>query len=40
MAATLPKDFILRLPDREKSDYLLISGYAVGYDGYPRATAD
>ncbi len=33
------KDF-LRLLEEERVDYLLIGGYAVGYYGYPRATAD
>ncbi len=38
----LPKDFkdFLKLLNSEKIDYLLIGGYAVGYYGYPRATAD
>jgi len=38
----LPKDFkeFLRLLNASKVEYLLIGGYAVGYHGYPRATAD
>ena len=38
----LPDDFkeFLRLLNEEKIDYLLIGGYAVGYYGYPRTTAD
>lgn len=43
MATTrLPRDFrdFLRLLEDERVDYLLIGGYAVGYYGYPRATAD
>ena len=43
MAGTsLPQDFkdFLRLLNVHKVDYLLIGGYAVGYHGYPRATAD
>ena len=38
----LPKDFkeFLRLLNANKVEYLLIGGYAVGYHGYPRATAD
>lgn len=38
----LPKDFkeFLRLPNEADVQYLLIGGYAVGYHGYPRATAD
>ena len=42
MATTLPNDFkdFLRLLNLKKVDYLLIGGYAVGYHGYPRATAD
>ena len=38
----LPNDFkdFLRLLNSKKVDYLLIGGYAVGYHGYPRATAD
>jgi len=43
MATTpLPRDFrdFLKLLEDEEVDYLLIGGYAVGYYGYPRATAD
>ena len=38
----LPDDFkeFLKLLDANKVEYLLIGGYAVGYYGYPRATAD
>jgi len=38
----LPRDFrdFLKLLEDEQVDYLLIGGYAVGYYGYPRATAD
>jgi hypothetical protein len=38
----LPHDFkeFLRLLNAHKVEYLLIGGYAVGYFGYPRATAD
>ena len=38
----LPPDFkeFLRLLSVHKVEYLLIGGYAVGYYGYPRATAD
>lgn len=38
----LPPDFIefLRLLNDHQVEYLLIGGYAVGYHGYPRATAD
>ena len=38
----LPHDFkdFLRLLDTHDVDYLLVGGYAVGYHGYPRATAD
>ncbi len=38
----LPTDFkeFLKLLNTHKVDYLLIGGYAVGYHGYPRATAD
>ena len=42
MATThLPPDFkeFLRLLNAHKVEYLLIGGYAVGYHGYPRATA-
>ena len=43
MATTrLPQDFkeFLKLLNANKVEYLLIGGYAVGYYGYPRATAD
>jgi predicted nucleotidyltransferase len=43
MATThLPLDFkeFLKLLAAHKVEYLLIGGYAVGYYGYPRATAD
>lgn len=33
------KDF-LKLLNKNGVEYLLIGGYAVGYYGYPRATAD
>ena len=38
----LPADFkeFLRLLNAHQVEYLLIGGYAVGYYGYPRATAD
>jgi hypothetical protein len=38
----LPPDFkeFLRLLNVHKVEYLVIGGYAVGYHGYPRATAD
>ncbi|MCX7837941.1 MAG: hypothetical protein N2559_00570 [Anaerolineae bacterium] len=38
----LPPDFkeFLRLLNAHKVKYLVIGGYAVGYHGYPRATAD
>jgi predicted nucleotidyltransferase len=38
----LPSDFkeFLRLLNAHQVEYLLIGGYAVGYYGYPRATAD
>ncbi len=38
----LPADFkeFLRLLNEKKVEYLLIGGYAVGYYGYVRATAD
>lgn len=38
----LPPDFkeFLQLLNVHQVDYLLIGGYAVGYHGYPRATAD
>lgn len=42
MAMKLPNDFkeFLKLLNDNKVEYLLIGGYAVGYYGYPRATAD
>jgi len=38
----LPPDFkeFLQLLSSHQVEYLLIGGYAVGYHGYPRATAD
>jgi len=38
----LPPDFkeFLKLLNAKGVEYLLIGGYAVGYHGYPRATAD
>jgi len=38
----LPDDFkeFLKLLNEHDVAYLLIGGYAVGYYGYPRATAD
>ena|SRR5438093_7127391 len=38
----LPDDFkeFLRLLNSYRVEYLLVGGYAVGYYGYPRATAD
>jgi predicted nucleotidyltransferase len=38
----LPHDFkeFLKLLNAHQVEYLLIGGYAVGYHGYPRATAD
>lgn len=38
----LPPDFkeFLKLLNKYKVEYLLVGGYAVGYHGYPRATAD
>jgi hypothetical protein len=38
----LPADFkdFLKLLNSQQAEYLLIGGYAVGYYGYPRATAD
>ena len=38
----LPGDFkeFLKLLNEAEVQYLLIGGYAVGYHGYPRATAD
>jgi hypothetical protein len=43
MATThLPPDFkeFLQLLNTHQVKYLFIGGYAVGYHGYPRATAD
>ena len=42
MAMKLPNDFkeFLKLLNVNNVEYLLIGGYAVGYYGYPRATAD
>jgi hypothetical protein len=42
MAMKLPNDFkeFLKLLNANSVEYLLIGGYAVGYYGYPRATAD
>ncbi|MBF8283549.1 MAG: hypothetical protein A2W37_13250 [Chloroflexi bacterium RBG_16_63_12] len=41
-ASTLPNDFkeFLQSLNAERVEYLLIGGYAVGYYGYPRYTAD
>ena len=38
----LPQDFkdFLKLLNSRQVEYLLVGGYAVGYHGYPRATAD
>lgn len=38
----LPPDFkdFLKLLNENQVEYLVIGGYAVGYHGYPRATAD
>jgi hypothetical protein len=38
----LPPDFkeFLNLLNSRQVEYLLVGGYAVGYHGYPRATAD
>ena len=38
----LPRDFkeFLKLLNEADAQYLLIGGYAVGYYGYPRSTAD
>lgn len=38
----LPADFkeFLKLLDAHRVEYLMIGGYAVGYYGYPRATAE
>jgi len=42
MDIELPDDFkeFLKLLNAQEVDYLLIGGYAVGYYGYPRVTAD
>lgn len=42
MNTRLPPDFreFLQLLNAHQVEYLLIGGYAVGYHGYPRATAD
>ncbi len=42
MAITLHQDFkdFLKLLNSHEVKYLLIGGYAVGFHGYPRATAD
>ena len=42
MDLELPPDFkeFLKLLNAQKVEYLLIGGYAVGYYGYPRTTAD
>jgi hypothetical protein len=39
---TLPEDFkeFLKLLNAAEVRYLLVGGFAVGYHGYPRATAD
>ncbi len=39
---SLPPDFkeFLKLLNSHRVEYLLVGGYAVGYYGYPRATAD
>ena len=38
----IPHDFkeFLKLLNSHRVEYLLVGGYAVGYHGYPRATAD
>ena len=38
----LPPDFkeLMKLLNSHQVEYLIIGGYAVAYDGYPRATAD
>jgi len=38
----LPQDFkeFLRLLNDHEVEYLLVGGYAVGYYGYPRTTAE
>ena len=42
MEMQLPDDFkeFLRLLNSFEVEYLLIDGFAVGYYGYPRATAE
>jgi predicted nucleotidyltransferase len=42
MAPELPTDFseFLRLLNAHGVSYLIVGGYAVGYHGHPRATAD
>ena len=42
MDVELPDDFkeFLKLLNAQEVEYLLIGGYAVGYYGYPRVTAD
>ncbi|GAB4145145.1 MAG: hypothetical protein Fur0046_22700 [Cyanobacteria bacterium J069] len=42
ITSLLPSDFkdFLRLLNSKQVEYLLIGGYAVGYYGYARATAD
>jgi hypothetical protein len=42
MALKLHRDFkdFLKLLNSHKVKYLLVGGYAVGFHGYPRATAD
>lgn len=42
MEIELPPDFsaFLRSLSEHRVDYLLVGGYAVGYHGYPRVTAD
>ena len=39
---TLPPDFseFLRLLNANHVSYLIVGGYAVGFHGHPRATAD
>ena len=42
MEMKLPEDFkeFLKLLNEIEASYLLVGGYAVGYHGYPRTTAD
>ena len=42
MEIELPQDFkeFLQFINANRVEYLLVGGYAVGYHGYPRATAD